>query len=277
METGENAPESYDELRGAIANQQESLSKRLCAIADFALLDPSAFALRSVATIASEIGVAPSAVIRFAQHFGYSGFSEMQAVFRQRLEAAAPSYRDRVRDLEQHGGGAPDDMMGRFIEAGIDSLRDLRQTISPARIDEAAALIADARVVHVLARKRTFPAAAYLAYNLARLEMPAHLCDDVGGMLDQQLALVGPEDVVVAISFVPGSTRTADAFSRACETGARSIAIVDVPRAPYVHADVIFEVVEASVENFRSLTATISLALVLAIRAGSLSAHKSKP
>ncbi|MCW2307658.1 MurR/RpiR family transcriptional regulator [Rhodobium gokarnense] len=272
------APESYETLRRSIASQRNDLSKRLRLIADYAQLDPSAFALRAVAGLAAEIGVAPSAIIRFAQHFGYSGFSEMQNVFRQRLEAAAPSYRDRVRNLEQHGGAdATDDMMRRFIEAGIESLKDLQLTISPDKIDEAAGFIADARTVHVLAQKRTFPAAAYLAYNLARLEMPAHLFDGIGGMLEQQSNLIGPDDVVVAISFLPGAQTTADVFSRALDKGARTVAIVDVPRAPYVHADVVFEVVEASVENFRSLTATISLALVLAIRAGTFSAHKSNP
>lgn len=165
-------------------------------------------------------------------------------------------------------------MTDRFVEAGIASLREL-QTAAPAdRVESAARLLADARIVHVLAHKRTFTAATYLAYNLSRLEVPANLLDGTGGTLEQQMVMVSREDTVVAISFNPSAEETVQAFDRAREIGARTIAITDLARAPFIHADSWFQLSEASVDGFRSLNATISLALILAIRAGTLCAEQ---
>ncbi len=272
---GTGPARDFDTLRDAIAGAYDDLSKRLKLIADFTLRDPSSVALRTAATLAEEIGVAPSAIIRFAQHFGYSGFSEMQAVFRAQLQASSTPYRDRIRDLEKSGAARDTaEMTDRFVEAGIASLREL-QTAAPAdRVESAARLLADARIVHVLAHKRTFTAATYLAYNLSRLEVPANLLDGTGGTLEQQMVMVSPEDIVVAISFNPSAEETVQAFDRAREIGARTIAITDLARAPFIHADSWFQLSEASVDGFRSLNATISLALILAIRAGTLCAEQ---
>ncbi|AML51152.1 hypothetical protein RC74_07670 [Falsihalocynthiibacter arcticus] len=247
------------------------MSNRLKLIADFTLGDPSGFALGTAATLGEEIGVAPSAIIRFAKHFGYSGFSEMQAVFRDELQASSTPYQDRIRNLEKSGAARDTaEMTERFVEAGIASLREMQRTTSVEKIEAAALLLAEARIVHVLAQKRTFTAATYLTYNLARLDVPANLLDGIGGTLTQQMAMVGPEDTVVAISFSPGAEETEEAFNRARAIGARTIAITDQARAPYINADCWFQISEASVDGFRSLNATISLALILAIRAGTL-------
>lgn len=270
------AAQNQDELQAEIARSYEGLSKRLKVIADFVLKDPSGVALRTSATLANELGVAPSAIVRFAQAFGFSGFSEMQAVFKTQMQHETRSYRDRIRSLEQREAGRKtEEMVASFVDAGIASLQEMHRTTPVELIEQAAEMMASARMVHVLAQKRTFTAATYMAYNLARLEVPAHLLDGAGGTLDQQLGLVGPEDVVFAISFQPGSEETARAFERAHHAGARSIAICDVPRAPFVNADVLFRISEASVETFRSLNATISLALILAIRTGTLCSERN--
>ena len=271
---GHEPTRDFDRLREDIAGAHDGLSKRLKLIADFALRDPSSVALRTAATLAEDIGVAPSAIIRFAQHFGYSGFSEMQAVFRAQLQASSIPYQDRIRDLEKSGAARDTaEMTDRFVEAGIASLRELQHAAPADRIESAARLMAEARIVHVLAHKRTFTAATYLAYNLARLEVPAHLLDGIGGTLDQQMAMVAPGDTVVAFSFNPSAEETVRAFDRAREIGARTVAITDLARAPFIHADSWFQISEASVDGFRSLNATISLALILAIRAGTLCAE----
>ncbi|WP_306151518.1 MurR/RpiR family transcriptional regulator [Roseovarius sp. MMSF_3281] len=270
------AAQNQEELQAEIARSYDGLSKRLKIIADFVLKDPSGVALLTSATLANELGVAPSAIVRFAQAFGYSGFSEMQAVFKTQMQHDTRSYRDRIRGLEQRKAGrATEEMVASFVDAGIASLQEMHRTTPVALIEQAAEMMASARMVHLLAQKRTFTAATYLSYNLARLEVPAHLLDGAGGTLDQQLSLVGPEDVVFAISFQPGSAETAQAFDHALSVGARSIAICDVPRAPFVNADVLFRISEASVETFRSLNATISLALILAIRTGTLCSERN--
>lgn len=274
MKYDDSSDEAFEALREQIAEDYEGLSKRLKLIADFSLQDPSAIALNTAASLGEEIGVAPSALVRFAKHFGFSGFSEMQAIFRDHLQVNSTSYKERIHALAESGATRDTgEMTDRFIEAGIASLRDLQHSISPEHIETAAKLMADARIVHILAQKRTFTAATYLAYNLSRLDVPANLLDGLGGTLEQQMVTVSPEDTVVAISFNPSAGETVEAFERARDIGARTIVITDLARAPFIHADSWFQISEASVDGFRSLNATISLALILAIRAGTMCAE----
>ncbi|MEQ8204664.1 MAG: hypothetical protein RIA65_00695, partial [Woeseia sp.] len=70
--------QSFETLRDAISAEHASLSSRLHQIATFALEHPTDMALETIAVISKRANVQPSALIRFAKKFGYSGFSEMQ-------------------------------------------------------------------------------------------------------------------------------------------------------------------------------------------------------
>ena len=269
--------DQFGQLQAQIASSYEGLSKRLRVIADFVLRDPSGFALRTSASLAEEIGVAQSAIVRFAQHFGFSGFSEMQELFKTHVQHEAQSYQARIRNLERDRAGKDtEQLIDRFVDAGIASLQEMHRTTPVALIEAAAEIMASCRIVHLLARGRTFPVATYLSYNLARLEVPSNLLDGPGGTLEQQIGLISPQDAVFAVSFQPSSEVTVGAFKHVQSLGAKTIAICDVLRPPFLNADVCFQVSEASVGSFRSLNATISLALILAMRTGTLCAENTK-
>ena len=59
--------------------------------------NPSIIALETIANIASAAKVQPSAMIRFAQALGYTGFSEMQRVFQSYVAEQSASYKERIR------------------------------------------------------------------------------------------------------------------------------------------------------------------------------------
>jgi hypothetical protein len=80
-------PQNYDELKEAIGRAYPDMSKQLQRIARFALEQPDPLALDTVAAIAKAAHVQPSSMIRFANALGYSGFTEMQQVFRGHLVA----------------------------------------------------------------------------------------------------------------------------------------------------------------------------------------------
>ena len=92
-------PSTFDSLQKAIVERFPSLSKRLQQIATYALDNPSDLALETIATVAERANVQPSSLIRFAKELGFSGYSEMQRVFRLRLTDAMPDYNERLRTL----------------------------------------------------------------------------------------------------------------------------------------------------------------------------------
>ena len=125
-----NGAGAYEKLRSDIAARHSTLSDRLRHIAEFALENPTEMALGTVAEVAKRAAVQPSAIVRFASALGYSGFTEMQQVFRLRLVASlAPSYKDRIGRLKHdgpwRGSNEPQAVLGRFVSEGIASLETL--------------------------------------------------------------------------------------------------------------------------------------------------------
>src|SRR5689334_17898479 len=94
------APRNLKVLQGEISARYKDLSRRLQQVGRFVLDHPTETALETVTVLAQRAGVQPSAVVRFAQSFGFSGFSQMQRVFLAPIATSSPSYPERVRSFE---------------------------------------------------------------------------------------------------------------------------------------------------------------------------------
>jgi DNA-binding MurR/RpiR family transcriptional regulator len=273
--SGAAYPETFDQLEKAIIEQFPSLSKRLQQIASHALDNPSELALETIAAVSQRAGVQPSSLIRFAKVFGFSGYSDMQRVFRMRLTDAMPDYKERLRDLngvESHGEEAKDvdALLEQFVEADIVGLRRLQQQKRlGAQLEQAFKLITDSETVYVVAHRRSFPIACYLAYALSQMNVRNVLVDGVGGMFMQQAGHATSRDVIIAISSKAYSPDVAQVVRDARQRSVKVIAMTDSPLSPLAeHADVSLEVQQASVGMFRSLAVTMTLAVTLIVGLG---------
>src|SRR4030095_15700280 len=127
-------PTTADELRAAILARYDSLSKRLKQVARYVLDEPNELALETLAVIAERCGVQPSAIVRFAQAFGFSGASQMQRLFRDGLLSAnnAIGYGERVRRFSESVSrtAAGDGLLSEFVEGNILALQNLSETVS---------------------------------------------------------------------------------------------------------------------------------------------------
>ena len=129
-ETPYVAPKDFDELRSAILERKTTLPKRLTQVAVYALDNPDEIAFRTAASIASAASVQPSTLVRFAQSFGFEGFSSLQQIFQDRLKSRTSSYEERLRRLEQDSASVPESqaILNGFVTAGHRSL----DALSPA-------------------------------------------------------------------------------------------------------------------------------------------------
>jgi DNA-binding MurR/RpiR family transcriptional regulator len=268
-------PETYDQLEKAIIEQFPSLSKRLQQIASHALDNPSELALETIAAVSQRAGVQPSSLIRFAKVFGFSGYSDMQRVFRLRLTDAMPDYKERLKSLngnEAQGEEAKDvnALLEQFVEADVVGLRRLQQNKRLGTLlDQSFKLITDSETVYVVAHRRSFPIACYLAYALSQMNVRNVLVDGVGGMFMQQVGHATNRDVIIAISSKAYSPDVAQVVREAKQRGVKIIAMTDSPLSPLAeHADVSLEVQQAAVGLFRSLAVTMTLAVTLIVGLG---------
>jgi len=268
-------PETYDQLEKAIIEQFPSLSKRLQQIASHALDNPSELALETIAAVSQRAGVQPSSLIRFAKVFGFSGYSDMQRVFRLRLTDAMPDYKERLKSLsgnEAQGEEAKDvnALLDQFVEADVVGLRRMQQNKRLGTLlDQCFKLITDSETVYVVAHRRSFPIACYLAYALSQMNVRNVLVDGVGGMFMQQVGHATNRDVIIAISSKAYSPDVAQVVRDAKQRGVKVIAMTDSPLSPLAeHADVSLEVQQAAVGLFRSLAVTMTLAVTLIVGLG---------
>jgi DNA-binding MurR/RpiR family transcriptional regulator len=266
------APKNPESLRNEIVRRYEELSPRLKQVAKFVLENPNDVALQTLAVIAARSKVQPSTIVRFAKTFGYEGASDIQKLFRDEILNLTPSanYSERIRQFSERSGTASarsaHDLMREFADNNILALRHLKEVVRDADLERSLDLIEEARAIYIVGMRRSFPVAAYLAYALRHVEKRAYLIDGVAGMLGEQASIVEAEDLMIAISFQPYARETAEVVAGARERNARVIAISDSRLSPIAReADLCFEIKDAEVRQFRSLTASLCLAQTLAI------------
>lgn len=266
------APRDIRELREAIVERHDDLSPRLRQVAAYVLDHPNDMGLETLAVIAERCGVQASTIVRFAKAFGYEGASQMQRLFRDKLISAtpSPSYAERVRQFSERSGDrrslTPYELLQEFSESNIIALEHLKESIDGQDLERAVDLIIRARNVYLVGLRRSFPVAAYLAYALRHVDKPAHLIDGLAGMLIEQSSMLSKDDLLFAISFRPYAKETAEIVDRAREAGAAVVAISDSQLSPVSReADISFDVKDAEVRQFRSLTVSLCLAQTLVI------------
>ncbi|WP_255312425.1 MurR/RpiR family transcriptional regulator [Kiloniella majae] len=266
------APSTYDALRDELASRHDELSKRLKQIAEYALDNPNDMALETVSEIAERAGVQPSSLIRFAKAFGFSGFSEMQKIFRSHLIENGSNYKERIRSLgrdDSRQSNSSSVVLDDFIDGGIAALNNLREVLNPEKLEQAVEALASAEVIYLTAQRRSFPIASYLSYALAQLDKRCVLIDGNGGMYFEQARSIRQGDVLLAISF---KSYAAEVVQLVKETKSKDIPVVSIsdgilsPLAQ--HSDVCLEVEEVEVHAFRSLSASMTLALTLVVALG---------
>jgi DNA-binding MurR/RpiR family transcriptional regulator len=267
---------SYDEFADSVSAAYARLSPQLQQIARFALEHPDELALGTVAAVAEAAGVQPSALIRFANTLEFAGFTEMQQLFRARLLHRSGSYRERIDAMRRSvrgrsagtGAAAETGVLHQFVAAGVAELGHLEENVRADELAAAAAMIASARRVHVLAQRRAFPVACYLAYALAQLEVKAQLVDGVGGMLGEALRQIEADELLLVTSFRNYSPQVVEAAAAAHARGVPVLAITDSALSPLKpHAQRCFTLGEGD-EAFRSLVAPLCLAQALVVSTG---------
>lgn len=267
-DTQETAPRDFAALRALVARRADSLPKRLTQVAAYALANPDEIAFGTAASIAAAAEVQPSALVRFAHALGYSGFSDLQAVFRARLRERVSSYDERLARMREHGVAASRTglLLDGFIEATERSAAGLRGKIDPQMLEAAVDLLAAAETVYVIGLRRSFAVAAYVSYAMGKAGIRNVLVDAAGGMGAEQIGFIGRRDAALAISFAPYAPEAVTLAEAAGRRRARIVAITDSLFSPIAApAEMVLEVVEADYEGFRPLAATMALAMTLTV------------
>ncbi|HYU16590.1 MAG TPA: MurR/RpiR family transcriptional regulator, partial [Candidatus Acidoferrum sp.] len=218
-----------------------------------------------ITDIARTCGVQPSAVTRFAQRFGFSGFAELKDVFRNAFrETAAPSanYARRIRHMVDAGRlrDDPGGVVRQLLIANQGAIEEFMLHLDDKALRRAVGLLYDAGDIYVAGVRRSLPPAAYLTYLLQHTSKRVFHISGLGGTFSGQVNSIRKGDLLVALSFAPYGKETVACARVAKARGARILGITDSVMSPLsTGASLTLLVKEASAFSFRSLTNTMCL------------------
>jgi DNA-binding MurR/RpiR family transcriptional regulator len=234
-------PINAERLLQLITDEYESLPRQLKRIASYMSQQSDRIMVDRISDIARECEVHPSAIVRFSQRFGFSGFSEMQALFREAYThktTPVQNYQQRIRSMIANKSQKA---------SGVD-------------------LVVNADNIYVVGVRRSFAVADYLVYNLQHTNKRIHLVSGLGGSYREQMRSVRANDLVIAISFTPYGKETQHCLRIAQHNQAKTLIITDSNLSPLAkRANTVLLVNEGSSFAFRSLSATLCLCQALFI------------
>ncbi len=266
---GYSRPRTYEQLRAVLSSGTVRLPKKLRQVAIFVWQHPTIVALGTVTSVAAQAGVQPSTLVRFAQSFGYSGFTDLQNIFKAHLVDGGRGSRNPP-DADAEDGGAAR-LVNGFVNSSMASLSGVRDRLDIRNLEGVAQTLASADLIYIVGSKRAFCVASFVSLALSNLGVRNFAIDNVGSTAFELLRCATPADAVLAVSFTPYNSITPELAASAAQRGVPIVSITDSAFSPLASISKTYvEVVEDDFSGFKSLSATLAVAMALALRVAQL-------
>src|SRR5438876_3321305 len=159
----------------------------------------------------------PTTIVRTVQALGYKRYSEFAADLRAHFVTRITPYalmKSAVRDKRSVANHVE-----HTLDMDIQNLNALRSQVDLKRVLEIAKRIDRARRIMVVGIDFAAPLSNLLAYGLVSIGYDAEAPAGSAGNLQQKLLLLGPKDLLIAISFGRCLQDTVDSVIRARDNG----------------------------------------------------------
>ncbi|CAM2175640.1 RpiR family transcriptional regulator, carbohydrate utilization regulator [Paraburkholderia sacchari] len=214
---------SFPMLLSQVKAIREQLRPSERKLADYIVEAPRELLDLSMTEVAQRAGVSQPTIARFCHALGFSGFREFKIRLAQAVAADLPTempavYRDVSPDEPVPGVAA------KVLDRTIGALVQVRNNLSTDALGAAIDLLAKASRIEFYGAGGSGIAAQDMQHKFFRLGMPSIAYSDPHTFL-MSAALLGPGDVVVAISNTGRTRDVVDAAQTALDRGAKVIAI----------------------------------------------------
>lgn len=242
----------------------DDMSKSQKKIARFLLENYDKAAYLTASKLGELAGASESTVVRFATMLGYSGYPMLQRAIQELLRTKLTS----VQRAEKAAELEPSEVLISALKSDIDNIRLTIEEADNEIFENVVQAILNARNIYILGLRSAVPLVQFLAYYFNFIFENVKIVTSGVNDIFEQLLHIGPNDVLIAISFPRYAKRTVEALAFSSEKGAKIIAITDSlqsPLSPYANHTLIARSDMASFAD--SLVAPLSLinALVIAV------------
>lgn len=213
-----------------IESGMSGFSKGQKRIAAYILENYDKAAFMTASKLGKLVDVSESTVVRFASELGYDGYPSMQRALQEMIRSRLTSTQ-RIQAAGDRLSGQ--DVLGAVLQSDIDKLREVVGEADRAEFNDVVERILNARHVYILGVRSSSFVAGYLNFYMHLLfENVTLVQSNAAGEIFEQLFRIGPEDVMIAISFPRYSKVTMNTVKFAQDRGATIIAVTDNELSP---------------------------------------------
>lgn len=205
--------------------KRDSLTKSGIIVADYLMQHAEDAQYLSISSLAKACGVAEATIFRFCRALGFDGYNEMKIALAKATATAMPV------SLKLEPGVDTQTLCTHAYNTAIEALNGTRSALDPESVDRAATLLQRARQVFFFGQGGSY----ILACDIwARFSMLSTKFRTAGDSHMQAIAasLMGPEDVVVFVSYSGATRDMMDSLHLARENGAKVILLTHYSDAP---------------------------------------------
>jgi DNA-binding MurR/RpiR family transcriptional regulator len=235
-----STPETIEELRHLyikIRNHEHTirLTDRTLAVLKHMLEEPNETAVKSISEIAQENNINISAITRLAQKLGFSGFTDLKKVFRNGLVQRKSFYSGQVKKFLRKGSAnhkGKASFLERVIQDEWSNVMLMADTFDEKRFANSIKLMVNAKRILIVGLRGCYPLAHYLGFYLKMIRDGVSIIGHAGHTLPDDLSVLRPGDLLIAISTNPYTKATADACHIGKLLAADIITITDSLSSP---------------------------------------------
>ena len=250
----------------AIQEQMSGFSKGQKRIGNFILDNYDKAAFMTASRLGRMVDVSESTVVRFAAELGYEGYPAMQKVLQEMIRSKLTAVQRMEVSNDRIAGH---DLLPLVMQSDMEKLRMTMEEISREDFAVAVDAIVAAKRIYILGVRSANALSTFLSFYFHLIfEDVRHVQTSLASEMFEQMLRVGPEDVVIGISFPRYSTRTVRAMEFARDQGATVIAVTDSELSPLVETATCKLLAKSDMASFvDSLVAPLSLvnALLVAV------------
>ncbi len=187
-------------------------------------------AFMTASKLGRTVNVSESTVVRFAAELGYDGYPSMQKALQVMIRNKLTSIQ-RIDVTNDRLG--KQDVLSMVLHSDIEKIRITLEEINRSEFDASVEAIISARKIYILGLRSAKAIAGFMGFyfNLIFENVVLIHTNSVSEIFEQLLR-VGPEDVVIGISFPRYSSLTIRAMRFAKDRGATVIALTDNQMSP---------------------------------------------
>ena len=250
------------DILSVIQNSMPTFSKGQRLIARFILESYDKAAFMTASKLGKTVNVSESTVV-----LGYDGYPSMQKALQEMIRNKLTSIQ-RIEVANDRIGNQ--DILSMVMQSDIEKIRMTLEETDRASFRQAVDAILSAHRIYILGVRSAAALADFLGFYFNLIFDNIVLVHTTSASeIFEQLLRVGPEDVVIGISFPRYSSRTVKAMRFAKDRGANVIALTDSEASPLAEAATETLLAKSDMASFvDSLVAPLSLVNALIVAVG---------